>query len=77
MSHGKKGCVLVFRKLKNRFLTPQIQNFDFNENLGRPENRICSVQLCTNNTCAKVQANIFAFGSAMAEKPGKVITSLF
>ena len=36
-----------------------------------PKNRIHIIELSANSRCTKFQANIFIFGCAMAQKPGK------
>ena len=36
-----------------------------------PKIGICSLELYSNSQCTKFQANIFIFGRAMAQQPGK------
>ena len=61
------------------FLTPRNQNFDFSKINAQnfqhfidiQKNGIYVIELCVTNRCTKFQANIFIFGCAMAQKPGK------
>ena len=58
------------------FLTPKNQNFDFSKIdaqnfIDIQKTGIYVIELCVTNRCTKFQANIFIFGCAMAQKPGK------
>ena len=53
-----------FRFFKNK--CPKIPKF-----YRYPKNGIYVIELCVINRCTKFQTNIFIFGCAMAQKPGK------
>ena len=58
---------------------PKIQRFDFSKINAQKiqkfidiqKTRIYVIELRITNSCIKFQANIFLFGCAMAQKPGK------
>ena len=60
------------------FLTPKNQNFNFPKPNAQKiqifidiKTGIYVIELCVPNMCTKLQANIFIFSCATAQKPGK------